>query len=384
MANRAGEGTCAGTLSSRVPQGQYSGGSGYVDNRFGWAGYLWDPALEVYHVRHRVYDPADGRWLQPDPIGHAGGWNLYEYGGGDYANTIDPWGLEAAIINPNNPLGQLPGMGALPGSNGCGSSVGLVYGIGSGTSPVAGSNSDCAKYTEIVQRIRAAMGRLCGPSATIAHSTAGAVANLGSYNSPMGSTAGTATAFVAGTAGAATELGIIKPSADRWAGAERTRHEVTESMRRRGFRNPGRFGARAAARMGSELHLERVIVGKMLAGSLGMVGIAMDTADLIGAIEAGDTNAARGAGASLAAGVSLTSILMYGAEVGARLNLASIGVSLLAPILKAGVEYIHDRWLDSEVRADNAAGRRNECEHLARQLRAYIDKQRAACARGSP
>ncbi|MCW5765450.1 MAG: hypothetical protein KIT68_05685 [Phycisphaeraceae bacterium] len=26
----------AGTLSSRVPEGQYSGGSGYVDNRFGW------------------------------------------------------------------------------------------------------------------------------------------------------------------------------------------------------------------------------------------------------------------------------------------------------------------------------------------------------------
>ncbi|MCW5766571.1 MAG: hypothetical protein KIT68_11425 [Phycisphaeraceae bacterium] len=60
----------SGTLSSRVPQGQYSGGSGYVDNRFGRAGYLWDPVLEVYHVRHRVYDAADGRWLQPDPNLH--------------------------------------------------------------------------------------------------------------------------------------------------------------------------------------------------------------------------------------------------------------------------------------------------------------------------
>ena len=84
----------AGTLSCRVPQSQYSGGSGYVDNRFGWAGYLWDPVLEVYHVRHRVYDPADGRWLQPDPIGHAGGWNLYEYCHGDYFNFLDPTGLD--------------------------------------------------------------------------------------------------------------------------------------------------------------------------------------------------------------------------------------------------------------------------------------------------
>ncbi|MCW5765444.1 MAG: AHH domain-containing protein [Phycisphaeraceae bacterium] len=82
-----------------MPEGQYSGGSGYIDNRFGWAGYLWDPVLELYHVRHRVYDPADGRWLQPDPIGHAGGWNLYEYGAGDYANTIDPWGLEASAAH---------------------------------------------------------------------------------------------------------------------------------------------------------------------------------------------------------------------------------------------------------------------------------------------
>ncbi len=45
----------------------------HLDNRLGFAGYVWDPWLKVYHVRHRVYDPFDTRWLQADPIGYAGG-----------------------------------------------------------------------------------------------------------------------------------------------------------------------------------------------------------------------------------------------------------------------------------------------------------------------
>jgi RHS repeat-associated protein len=64
-----------------------------VDNRFGFAGYMWDPFLKLYHVRHRVYDPMAGRWLQRDPIGMAGGWNLYQYCGGEPWGFVDPSGL---------------------------------------------------------------------------------------------------------------------------------------------------------------------------------------------------------------------------------------------------------------------------------------------------
>ncbi|MFN8818076.1 MAG: RHS repeat-associated core domain-containing protein, partial [bacterium] len=64
-----------------------------VDNRFGFAGYMWDPFLKLYHVRHRVYDPMGGRWLQRDPIGMAGGWNLYQYCGGEPWGYVDPSGL---------------------------------------------------------------------------------------------------------------------------------------------------------------------------------------------------------------------------------------------------------------------------------------------------
>jgi RHS repeat-associated protein len=64
-----------------------------IDNRIGAAGMWWDPHLGIYHVRHRAYDPRLGRFLQPDPIGVAGGWNVFEYVGGDPANRIDPTGL---------------------------------------------------------------------------------------------------------------------------------------------------------------------------------------------------------------------------------------------------------------------------------------------------
>ena len=44
-----------------------------IDNRIGAASMWWDPHVGIYHVRHRAYDPRLGRFLQPDPIGVAGG-----------------------------------------------------------------------------------------------------------------------------------------------------------------------------------------------------------------------------------------------------------------------------------------------------------------------
>jgi RHS repeat-associated protein len=43
--------------------------------------------------RNRYYDPATGRFTQQDPIGLAGGLNLYGYAGGDPVNFSDPFGL---------------------------------------------------------------------------------------------------------------------------------------------------------------------------------------------------------------------------------------------------------------------------------------------------
>jgi RHS repeat-associated protein len=66
-------------------------------DRFGnlplYASYWWDARVGVYHVRHRVLDPESGRWLQRDPIGYAGGSNLYGYIGDVPHFGVDPMGL---------------------------------------------------------------------------------------------------------------------------------------------------------------------------------------------------------------------------------------------------------------------------------------------------
>jgi len=44
------------------------------------------------YMRNRYYDPATGQFTQQDPIGIAGGLNLYGFAGGDPVNFSDPFG----------------------------------------------------------------------------------------------------------------------------------------------------------------------------------------------------------------------------------------------------------------------------------------------------
>ena len=52
-----------------------------------------DAAGGLVYMRNRWYDPNTGRFTQQDPIGFAGGINLYGYAGGDPVNFSDPFGL---------------------------------------------------------------------------------------------------------------------------------------------------------------------------------------------------------------------------------------------------------------------------------------------------
>jgi RHS repeat-associated protein len=47
--------------------------------RLRFAGHFFDEHLGLFYNRFRDYDPALGRYLQPDPLGHAGGINLFAY-----------------------------------------------------------------------------------------------------------------------------------------------------------------------------------------------------------------------------------------------------------------------------------------------------------------
>jgi RHS repeat-associated protein len=70
---------------------QYGGGFGYQTEPVeAWPGDRI--GLELTYVQQRWYDPAVGRWLTPDPIGLAGGLNLYAYCGHDPVNLVDPTG----------------------------------------------------------------------------------------------------------------------------------------------------------------------------------------------------------------------------------------------------------------------------------------------------
>jgi RHS repeat-associated protein len=50
-------------------------------------------ATGTEYKRNRTYDPKTGRFTQEDPIGLAGGLNLYGFANGDPVNYSDPFGL---------------------------------------------------------------------------------------------------------------------------------------------------------------------------------------------------------------------------------------------------------------------------------------------------
>ncbi len=90
--------TAFGELAYQAGVGQtrygYCGAWGY-EAATGVGGYV-DPLAELgwLHVGERYYDPASGRFMQRDPIGIAGGWNVYQYCGNLSVFVIDPSGLQ--------------------------------------------------------------------------------------------------------------------------------------------------------------------------------------------------------------------------------------------------------------------------------------------------
>jgi RHS repeat-associated protein len=81
-----------------------------VGNRKGYAGYEFDEAASVYHVRHRVYLPESGRWSRRDPQGYVDGHSLYGYAGLSPMKSRDYLGLyyvECGTDQTNNACEEL-------------------------------------------------------------------------------------------------------------------------------------------------------------------------------------------------------------------------------------------------------------------------------------
>jgi RHS repeat-associated protein len=96
--------------------------SGTPSDPFGYnaqSGYYLDRETGLYLCEHRFYDPANGRWLNRDPIGYVGGTNLYGYCAGGPAGSVDVTGYlgdlpeaEAEIIWLDGPQDGMSGMDA--------------------------------------------------------------------------------------------------------------------------------------------------------------------------------------------------------------------------------------------------------------------------------
>lgn len=52
-----------------------------------------DEELELVYYNYRYYNPADGRWINRDPIAEEGGWNLYAFIGNNSIKKKDIVGL---------------------------------------------------------------------------------------------------------------------------------------------------------------------------------------------------------------------------------------------------------------------------------------------------
>jgi RHS repeat-associated protein len=100
-----------GTIQARYDYDSYGRSSklsGSLDADFGFSGAFFHIASGLNLARFREYDPNLGRWLNPDPIGLAGGANLYSYVDNNPVNAVDPLGL-FDIFGFGSATGATPG-----------------------------------------------------------------------------------------------------------------------------------------------------------------------------------------------------------------------------------------------------------------------------------
>ena len=66
---------------------------------FNFTGLYHHAASNLDFATYRAYDPDLGRWLNRDPIGEAGGLNLYGYADNDSVNRSDQEGLLTVLVH---------------------------------------------------------------------------------------------------------------------------------------------------------------------------------------------------------------------------------------------------------------------------------------------
>jgi RHS repeat-associated protein len=72
--------------------------SGTLEQPYTFSTKRYFEGIGQYYYGYRNYSPSCGRWTARDPIGEAGGMNLYGFVGNDPVNGIDPIGLQTESL----------------------------------------------------------------------------------------------------------------------------------------------------------------------------------------------------------------------------------------------------------------------------------------------
>jgi RHS repeat-associated protein len=94
--------TSSGSLGARYqydPYGKQTRINGAISSPLGYTGHYFHSPTGLYLATFRVYDPVRGRWINRDPIGEAGGINLYGYVYNTPTNLRDGLGLDAGVLS---------------------------------------------------------------------------------------------------------------------------------------------------------------------------------------------------------------------------------------------------------------------------------------------
>ena len=101
--------------------------AGTGGSAFGYTGAEFNGADQLLYLGNRYYSPQQQRFISEDPIGLAGGTNIYAYVDGDPVDFLDPEGLLAGVpagesygeeaaqywadlaVKTGNPLYNIPG-----------------------------------------------------------------------------------------------------------------------------------------------------------------------------------------------------------------------------------------------------------------------------------
>lgn len=80
--------------------------SSTITNNLRFPGQYYDAETGLNYNYFRDYNPVIGRYVQADPIGIKGGWNLFGYADNNPIRNIDIWGLESNGCGPGDWRGK--------------------------------------------------------------------------------------------------------------------------------------------------------------------------------------------------------------------------------------------------------------------------------------